>query len=166
MAAITDLAAAGGVNAADNLVINQSGTDRKVTADKFAVVSLTNTFSLLQTLTSGAAIGTSGNTLTRVAAGVVRQKVENTTLVATGDLAVQTGNNGRGLVLVYYANLGLVALFAVEGATGSIIWGNAANFGGTNASTNGKINVYAAANIIYVQNGTAGTVTLQVFVLL
>lgn len=37
MAAITDLAAASSVAAADLFVINQSGTDKKVTADKLAV---------------------------------------------------------------------------------------------------------------------------------
>lgn len=166
MAAITDLSAASSVAAADNLVINQSGTDKKVTADKFAVVGLANTFSALQTLTAGAAIGASGNTLTRVAAGVVRQKVETTTLVATGDISVQTGNGGRGLVLVYNATSGKFALFAVEGATGSIIWGDTNNFSGTNSTSNGKVNCFGASNIIYVQNGTAGTISLQVLVLL
>ena len=37
MAAITDLAAASSVAATDLLVISQSGTDRKVTADKFGI---------------------------------------------------------------------------------------------------------------------------------
>ena len=50
MAAITDLAAASSVAAADNLVINQSGTDRRVTADKFAIVSAANVFSQVQVL--------------------------------------------------------------------------------------------------------------------
>lgn len=166
MAAITDLSTASGVNAADYLVISQSGTDKKVTADKLAIVGLANTFSALQTLTGGAAIGASGNTLTRVAAGVVRQKVETTTLVATGDIAVQTGNGGRGLVLAYNASLGKLALFAVEGSTGNIIWGDAANFSGTSSTSNGKVNCFGLSNVIYVQNGTAGTISLQVFVLL
>ncbi len=48
MAAITDLAAASSVGATDNLVINQSGTDRRVTADKFAVLSAANVFSQVQ----------------------------------------------------------------------------------------------------------------------
>ncbi len=38
MAAITDLAAASSVAATDLLLVNQSGTDRKVTADKFAIL--------------------------------------------------------------------------------------------------------------------------------
>lgn len=125
-----------------------------------------NTFSQLQTLTSGAAIGAAGNTLTRVAAGVVRQKVELTTIVATGDVSVQTGNGGRGLVLVYNATLGKLALFAVEGSTGTIIWGDAANFSGSNGTTNGKTNCFVLSNVIYVQNGTAGSIQVQVLVLL
>ena len=44
MAAITDLAAASSVAATDNLVVNQGGTDRRVTADKFAIVDGANTF--------------------------------------------------------------------------------------------------------------------------
>lgn len=39
MAAITDLAAASSVAAADYLVLSQSGTDKKVTADKFAIMT-------------------------------------------------------------------------------------------------------------------------------
>ena len=50
MAAITDLAAASSVAATDNLVINQSGTDRRVTANKFAVLGLANTFTALQVI--------------------------------------------------------------------------------------------------------------------
>ena len=45
MAAITDLAAAASVAATDNLVINQGGTDRRVTADKFAILAMANQFS-------------------------------------------------------------------------------------------------------------------------
>jgi hypothetical protein len=40
MPAITDLAAAGSVAAGDQLAINQSGTDRRVTADKFAILGV------------------------------------------------------------------------------------------------------------------------------
>lgn len=53
MTAITDLAAASSVAATDNLVINQSGTDRKVTADKFAIVAAANTFTAAQTVVGG-----------------------------------------------------------------------------------------------------------------
>jgi cyclophilin family peptidyl-prolyl cis-trans isomerase len=44
MAAITDLSTASSVAVGDYLVVSQSGTDKKVTANKFAVVSLANTF--------------------------------------------------------------------------------------------------------------------------
>ena len=166
MAAITDLSTAAGVNAADYLVISQSGTDKKVTADKLAIVGLANTFSLLQTLTSGAAIGASGNQLIRQREGVVRQLLETTTIVATGDITVSTGAGGRGIVMVYNASLGKIALFAVEGSSGVLIYGDSANFGGTNSGANGKTNCFAASSIIYVQNGTAGTITVSCWVLM
>ncbi len=44
MAAITDLSTASSVNTSDYLVVSQGGTDKKVTANKFAIVSTTNTF--------------------------------------------------------------------------------------------------------------------------
>lgn len=53
MAAITDLSTASSVAVGDYLVVSQSGTDKKVTANKFAVVSLANTFTgVPQTVTS------------------------------------------------------------------------------------------------------------------
>jgi len=54
MAAITDLAAASSVAAGDQLAINQSGTDRRVTADKFARMNVANT----------GAVAANGGTLT------------------------------------------------------------------------------------------------------
>jgi hypothetical protein len=165
MASITDLASASSVAAADNLVINQSGTDRKVTADKFAIVGAANTFALLQTLTAGAGIGTGGNALIRERAGVVRQKLETTTIGATASITVQTGNSGRGIVMVLNASAGKLALFAVEGGAGTIIFGDSAGFTGGAASANGKINVFSDGNTISVQNGTAGTVTVSCWVL-
>ena len=53
MAAITDLSSASSVNAADYLVLSQSGTDKKVTADKFAVLTS-------GTFTPGLAFGGNG----------------------------------------------------------------------------------------------------------
>jgi len=102
MAAITDLAAASSVAATDNLVINQGGTDRKVTADKFAVLGLANTFAAgqnfrgrvgLTATKSGIAHNTAVQsfTLTMSAYGIVTGAYL-VTLVAsgTGRLATQT----------------------------------------------------------------------------
>ncbi len=50
MPGITDLGSASSVAAGDQLAISQSGVDRRVTADKFAVVSLANTFAAAQTM--------------------------------------------------------------------------------------------------------------------
>lgn len=42
MPSLTELSAASSVAAADQLAINQSGTDKRVTADKFAIVGAAN----------------------------------------------------------------------------------------------------------------------------
>lgn len=50
MAAITDLSTASSVGTGDYLVISQSGTDKKVTANKLAIVASSNTFTTAQSI--------------------------------------------------------------------------------------------------------------------
>lgn len=60
MAAITDLASASSVAAGDYLVVSQSGTDKKATANKFAIVAVANTFTTTQSInpaTNATALG-------------------------------------------------------------------------------------------------------------
>ena len=52
MPSITDLGLASSVAAGDQLVINQGGTDRRVTADNFARVAAANNFSVPQVAAS------------------------------------------------------------------------------------------------------------------
>lgn len=57
MAAITDLSTASSVNTSDYLVVSQSGTDKKVTANKFAIVSTTNTFAAVTSFGESIQVG-------------------------------------------------------------------------------------------------------------
>ena len=165
MAAITDLAAASSVAGTDNLVINQSGTDRKVVANKFAIVAATNTFDLLQTLTSGAAIGVAGNTLVREGNAVLRQKLEQYSLASTNLLTVSSDMYGRALVFVYNVSDGKMALVAVEGAAGTLIYGDSGYFTGAVGTAN-RINVYAFSGGVYVQNSYGVSKVLSAYALL
>lgn len=88
MAAITDLATASSVSSSNYLVINQSGTDRKVTADKFAIAAGANTFSATpQTVTSSS----------NLALELIRTGTTNVALKFTdsaGSITVNGGGNG------------------------------------------------------------------------
>ncbi len=88
MAAITDLAAASVVSASDNLVINQSGTDRKVVASKFAIAAGANTFTATpQTITSSS----------NLALELIRTGTTSVALKFTdsaGSIIVNGGGNG------------------------------------------------------------------------
>jgi hypothetical protein len=165
MAAITDLSSASSVAGTDNLVINQSGTDKKVTANKFAIVTATNTFDLLQTLTSGAAFGVAGNTLVRPMNGVLRQKLEQYSLASSGLLTISTDMAGRALVFVYNASDGKMALVAVEGGAGTLIYGDTGYFSGAVGTAN-RINVYAYSGGVYVQNSYGVSKVLSAYALL
>lgn len=69
MAAITDLSAASSVAAGDYLVISQSGTDKKVTADKLVIAGTTTTSALaIQVPDTGVGTTTSVLTLGRTGA--------------------------------------------------------------------------------------------------
>ncbi len=48
MPSLTELSAASSVEAADQLVVNQSGTDKRVTANKFGIVGAANQWMLTQ----------------------------------------------------------------------------------------------------------------------
>ena len=120
MAAITDLAAASSVAATDNLVINQGGTDRRVTADKFAVLGLANTFTADVTLskanptigaapTSGAAALSAGRGDNGANSGsfVFVGRNSNASTPAAGRLFMETLSSSRHL---WVDNTGLLRI--------------------------------------------------------
>lgn len=104
MAAITDLAAASSVASTDNLVVNQSGTDRKVTANKFAIVALSNTFTATQNINptgannaiyAGMALGNSGEAFAAYYNGVRRFIIREQ--AAVSQIRFDGFDNGTGL---------------------------------------------------------------------
>ena len=129
MAAITDLAAASSVAAADLLVVNQSGTDRKVTADKFVTVN-----------SSGATTVIARATITTVA---LANNATQTVSGSYGVLIVINGSQG-GQLMAWMLN-GVASINQV-GTTIS-----------TTAGTASKLNVYYSGGVYYIENKTGAT---------
>lgn len=159
MAAITDLAAASSVGASDNLVINQSGTDRKVTADKFAVVGNANTFAAAQTFndeinvrqhTSNNAwsIDCANGTPITVGNGVVFQFSQDSTFA--------------GLVMLLNTSDGQMGVFACAGGQVSEISDVAGVYSKTK-NTASSTNVYYETGQYMLQNNTGGSRVYYIF---
>ena len=125
MAAIPDLAAASAVAATDLLVINQSGTDRKVSADKFVTVD-----------------GNSKTTAVKEIA-LTRATIANN--------AAQAIVGVYGLLIVQNETDGGQALVWLSASSVSIINQTAGNFG-TTQGTASKINVYISGGVCYLEN--------------
>ena len=155
MAAITDLAAASSVGATDNLVINQGGTDRRVTADKFAVLATANAFTALQ----------------------VMPRIRSGTLGVLADNAVAsfTPNVSNGILILLGNNLatcsGMImyrcgggSQCGILGATSNTILATVVDtiLTGT-TGTDGKVTVSANGGDgkIYVENRRGGSTTFS-----
>src|SRR5574343_1358020 len=63
MAAIKDLSTASSAGTGDYLVISQSGTDKKVTANKFAIVANANVFTTTQSINPATNVTALGGTM-------------------------------------------------------------------------------------------------------
>jgi hypothetical protein len=141
MAAITDLAAASSVAATDLLVVSQSGTDRKVTADKFVT-------------TDGA-----GKT------AAVRQVVP--TMLSLANNATQVlAASIFGLLMLEHAQSGAQGLIWMVGGANAVA--SISLRGGVSIvkNTAGAINVYYEAGQGYtIQNNTGSTATIYYVVL-
>ena len=155
MAAITDLAAASSVAATDNLVINHGGTDRRVTADKFAVLATANAFTALQ----------------------VMPRIRSGTLGVLADNAVAsfTPNVSNGILILLGNNLatcsGMImyrcgggSQCGILGATSNTILATVVDtiLTGT-TGTDGKVTVSANGGDgkIYVENRRGGSTTFS-----
>jgi hypothetical protein len=147
MAAIPDLAAASSVAAGDLLVVNQSGTDRKVTADKLVIAAAANTVSGVVTFSTGP-----------VAAHVKPASV------SLANNATQALPSTYGLLIVQNATDGGQALVWLSGGGTSIINQTASNFA-TTAGTASKINVYISGGVAYLENKLGATKTVYYQVL-
>ena len=141
MAAITDLAAASSVAAADLLVVNQSGTDRKVTADKFVT-------------TDGA-----GKT------AAVKQIVPTTLSLANNATQV-IGASLFGLLMFEHVQSGAQGLVWLAGGANTVA--SISLRGGVSITKNtaGNINAYYEAGVGYtIQNLSGSTATIYYLVL-
>lgn len=136
MAAIPDLAAASSVAATDLLVVNQSGTDRKVTADKFAIVGAANTFAAAQTMA----------------------QIKPTT-VSLANNATQALGGVAGLALIQNLSTGAQALLWLSTPNTSIISQVGTGFATAQGTAN-KTNVYFSGGVVYVENKTGSTCTV------
>lgn len=142
MAAIPDLAAASSVAAGDLLVVNQSGTDRKVTADKFVVAGNANTVSGVVTFSAAPVAG--------------HIKPVSASIANNGTQALPSI---FGLLIVQNATDGGQALVWLSGGGTSIINQTASNFA-TTAGTASKINVYISGGVAYLENKLGATKTI------
>jgi len=147
MPSLTELSAASSVAAADQLAINQSGTDRRVTASTlFGYVT-----AALQTFAQGIAIGAANVKLWRPTQGVLRQASEYVTLAPAAVLVLRD-DSGYALVDVLSGTHGRYATFAIEGnGNGRLIHGDSTLFKTTG---NTQIMVFALNSVVYLQNFT------------
>jgi len=149
MAAITDLSSASSVGASDYLVISQSGTDKKVTADKLAILSAANTFAALATFSAGianASITPAGASMT---SGNI-QALSNFTSIT------------NGVIIVLDTSGTQYAIFSVKGGANStqeMLDPN--NTFSATADTASSINIYYSSGY-KIQNNRAYTTTLRV----
>lgn len=105
-------------------------------------------------------IGNASAKLFRYAAGVIRQKIDQTTLADNGVLVVS--DSSLGMVLMFNLTDGPVGLYMVTGAAGNVIYGHG-TISGTKDNA-GTINIYAESGQIKVQNKRGSTKTLAVVV--
>lgn len=154
MAAITDLAAASSVAAADLLVVSQSGTDRKVTADKFGVLGNVGTWAALQTF--------SGQIKTPRVQGSA-----TITLAANEARYVSDWVSGTfGLLVVFDASNGYVGVFMLRGGAGTVVEAlDPSNRFSHTSGTATSINCYYNAGQYWIENKLAGSAQVSVLML-
>ena len=155
-----------GVNVTGGGTIDTGGFTLQVPASMIAAGRNTaQTFTGIQTMQDGAAIGVAGNTLARQGNGVLRQKLEQYNLASTNLLTISADMVGRALVFVHNASDGKMALVAVEGGAGTLIYGDTGYFSGAVGTAN-RINVYAYSGGVYVQNSYGVSKVLSAYALL
>ncbi len=164
MAAITDLAAASSVAATDLLVVSQSGTDRKVTADKFARAAANSAFSVGQTI-NGIDIGATVNDgLSKVRAGELLLKVGTSFSMAQNEIVDIGAAFAISLIMCYVPGTAFMTAIVnwTPGAPEIIAGGT--YFVSSNSTAN-KINVYVSGGRAYLKNGYATAAQVQMLMI-
>lgn len=126
MAAITDLSTASSVNTSDYLVVSQSGTDKKVTANKFAIVATTNTFAGITSFGETIQVGVGKSV--KFDTGTNLWRIQQNVTGATGILTITRDSDAD--VMTFQANktvkvadnFQLVAGKSVRFDTGTNLW--------------------------------------------
>ena len=161
MAAITDLAAASSVAATDNLVINQGGVDRRVTADKFALLNATNTFASAVTFQNEINMRQHINPN-----GWSLDAADSATLTMSSGVVFQFSPGGTfsGLIIIVNATDGGIGVFAVGGGVVVKI-ADGSNVYSTTKNSAAKTNVYFDGTVgeYLMQNNTGGSRTYSIF---
>lgn len=161
MAAITDLASASSLGASDLFVINQSGTDRKMLANKLPMLDQANTFTAAQTYSDEINVRqhtttekwsidvANGTTLTMANASIFQFSAA--AAFAGLVIVVNTTNGGAGL---FMCGGGVVAEVADGSSTYSVT-----------KDTGSSTNVYydAGSGQYLMQNNTGGSRTYHIF---
>lgn len=156
MAAITDLAAASTVNASDQLVVNQGNSptgDRRVTADKFAILAAANQFSqiLVAPRIRSASLGT-----------ILDDGVVSFTPSGSNGILIILGNNlatASGIIMYRCGGGSQCALLAATAGTllncltDTILTGTTGPDGKVNISANG------GDGKIYIENRRGASTT-------
>ena len=161
MAAITDLASASSLGASDLFVINQSGTDRKMLANKLPMLDQANTFTAAQTYNDE--INVRQHTTTEKWS---IDAANGTTLTMSNGNTFQfsAASAFAGLAIVINTTDGGAGLFMCGGgvvvkvADGSSVYS-------TTKDTASKTNVYydAGSSEYRMQNNTGGSRTYNIF---
>ena len=163
MAAITDLGAASSVAAGDELAISQSGTDRRVTADKFAIVGVANTFGGNVRVPRLEVDGANAYIDTDSSATIPVLYLRGAPVAVANDSPVSLPP--VGLLFIAVEALASYALMVTRGAYNATmeIFDSAGIFTTTKDTAN-SINVYydAAAGGYRLQNRCGSTLSIQI----
>ena len=154
MAAITDLAAASSVAGTDLLVVSQSGTDRKATADKFARTGTTNaatTFGGVEVGGTAQGVGIYDSKFTQVKTASFTLADDAVWLTPTKlwGFAMIAESAGANYALVYFGG-GLNSVTSIAKSANTNV----------NADTDGGFNIYYdSGNAKYAIRNRLGVAT-------
>lgn len=161
MAAITDLASASSLGASDLFVINQSGTDRKMLANKLPMLDQANTFTAAQTYSDE--INVRQHTTTEKWSIDV---ANGTTLVMANAAVFQFSATAAfaGLIVVLNTTNGGIGLFMAGGAVVVEVADGSNTYSATkDTATSTNIYYDAGSGQYLMQNNTGGSRTYHIF---
>ena len=161
MAAITDLASASSLGASDLFVVNQSGTDRKMLANKLPMLDQANTFTAAQTYNDEI------NVRQHTTSNLWSIDVANgTTLTMANGNTFQfsTTSAFSGLVIVINTTNGGAGLFMLGGGVVVEVADGSSTYSSVK-DTGSSTNVYydAGSGQYLMQNNSGGSRTYHIF---